>query len=230
MSDRTPKPRPGAGRKRADDRRSTRLQLLEAAGNVFAEKGFDRATGKEIAARAGTNTAAVNYYFGGMDGLYAATLQEAHARLVNYDALAAAISDKPDARSKLEAVIRLFAGAVTGPLTSSWVLRVIGREIVAPSDALDVMREKEILPKARLLKRILGELMGLPDDHPAVARGCVSVVAPCLMLLIVDRQTLRRVVPKFAFGAGDAEVLVQYMVQYALAGLAAVAGEARRKT
>ena len=71
--------------------------------------------------------------------------------------------------------------------------------------------------------------MGLPDDHPAVARGCVSVVAPCLMLLIVDRQTLRRVVPKFAFGAGDAEVLVQYMVQYALAGLAAVAGEARKK-
>ena len=53
-------------RGRRDDGATTRAQLLEAAGEIFAEKGLDRATGKEIADRAGTNSAAVNYYFGGL--------------------------------------------------------------------------------------------------------------------------------------------------------------------
>ena len=71
----------GLQRRRGEDRQNTRAQLLEAAGHLFAQKGFDRATGKEICERAGTNSAAINYYFGGMDGLYAAVLEEANIKL-----------------------------------------------------------------------------------------------------------------------------------------------------
>src|SRR5262245_41172153 len=168
--------RPAVPPKREEEDQGTRRRLLEAAGQVFAEKGFERATGKEICERAGTNTAAVNYYFGGMEGLYAAVFQEAHSRLVTLDALSAAVADKADARSKLEAILDLFVRTLTGPASSSWVLRVVGREMVAPSPSLDELREKEILPKARILRSIVGELMGLPEDHPAVARGCVSIL------------------------------------------------------
>ena len=38
----------------------TRRQLLEAAGVVFAERGFRDATVREICRRAGANIAAVN--------------------------------------------------------------------------------------------------------------------------------------------------------------------------
>src|SRR5262245_30699124 len=82
----------------------TRRQLLEVAGEVFAEKGVHQATGKEICQKAGVNTAAVNYYFGGMEGLYAAVVAEAHKRLVSFETLSAAVAGKADARSKLEAV------------------------------------------------------------------------------------------------------------------------------
>src|ERR1700687_4889278 len=107
MANVTTRGRPPA-RKRGEERQLTRTELLEAAGHVFAEKGFDRATGKEICERAGTNTAAVNYYFGGMDGLYAAIIWEAHSHLVTFDALATAIAGKADAKAKLEAVMGLF--------------------------------------------------------------------------------------------------------------------------
>ena len=81
----------------------TRRRLLESAGEVFGEQGFDRATGKEICRRAGVNAAAVNYHFGGMEGLYVAVVREAHSRLVTLAALSAAITDKTDAKAKLRA-------------------------------------------------------------------------------------------------------------------------------
>jgi AcrR family transcriptional regulator len=216
-------------RGRADERDTTRDRLLEAAGPVFADQGFERATGKEICARARTNQAAVNYYFGGMDGLYAAVLEEAHNRLFTLDMVAAAVAAKSDAKAKLEAVLTLVIGTLAGPVTTSWVLRLLGREFVAPSPAFARLREREVLPKLRILKGIVAELMGLPLDHPAVARGCVSVMGPCIFLGLANRDLLKRAFPKFGFGAGDAAAVVRHMMQYALAGLAAVAAEAGKR-
>ncbi len=207
---------------------SSRQRLLEAAGNVFAEKGFDRATGKEICERAGTNTAAVNYYFGGIEGLYAAVVWEAHSRFLTFEAASAAIAGQKDAKGRLEAILRLIVRTLTGPVSSSWELRVLGREVVAPSAALDDLREKEFLPKTRILKAIVSELMGLPEDHPAVSRGCISVMSPCFMLLLFDRKTVTRAFPSLGLAPPDAEALVCHLVQYALAGLTAVANEGRK--
>jgi len=211
------------------DRQSTQLQLLEAAGQEFAEKGFDRTTAKEICERAGTNTAAVNYYFGGIEGLQAAVLEEARNRLFSVDAISAAVAGKKDAKTKLEAALTVVVRALTGPLSSSWVLRVLGREMVAPSLSMADMKDKVILPRARLLQQFIGELMKLPEDHPAVARGCISVMAPICMLIVADRRHLTRALPAFALKPDEAPALVRHMLQYALAGLEAVAREARKE-
>ena len=215
-------------RERRDLRNRTRAELLEAAGHVFAEKGFDRATGKEICERAGTNAAAVNYYFGGMEGLYAATLEEANRRLVPVEALSAAIAGKTDARAKLQAIIELAVEKLVGPVSSSWVFTVFSREIIAPSPAVERLFETEGLAKARIAKSIVAELMALPEDHPAVARGCISVLAPMLMLFVADRNLLKRMFPNFGFNPDDAKGLARHTLLFALAGLSAVAREARK--
>ena len=49
----------------------TRENLLLAAGKVFADKGYEKATVREICKAAGvSNLAAVNYYFGDKERLY----------------------------------------------------------------------------------------------------------------------------------------------------------------
>ena len=203
--------------------RGTREALLEAAGQVFAERGVDGATGKEICRRAGTNAAAVNYYFGGIEGLYAATLVEAHHRLIPIEAMAAAAASASTPAAKLRAVIHLITEALVGPRSSTWVFRVLSRELLAPSGALGLLRQRELIPKARILRGIVGELMQLPEDHPAVARACINVLAPCVFLLIGDRRTILQAFPGLGLTSGDASELADHFVRYAIAGMAAVA-------
>jgi AcrR family transcriptional regulator len=58
--------RPGGG--------DTRAALLDAARTVFAERGYDGATVRTIAERAGVDPAMVNHWFGGKEPLFVAAL------------------------------------------------------------------------------------------------------------------------------------------------------------
>jgi AcrR family transcriptional regulator len=58
--------RPGGG--------DTRAELLDAARTVFAERGYDGATVRAIAERAGVDAAMVNHWFGGKEPLFVAAL------------------------------------------------------------------------------------------------------------------------------------------------------------
>src|SRR5258706_5675831 len=50
-------------------------RLLTAASEQFARHGFASARVRQIVEAANVNVAAVNYYFGGKEGLYRATLR-----------------------------------------------------------------------------------------------------------------------------------------------------------
>jgi len=217
------RPRPLPAR-RESERQDTRRRLLETAGEVFAERGVDGATGLEICQRASVNSAAVNYYFGGIEGLYEAVLIEARSRAPSLEAVSAVITEYTDARARLRAIIGLVIGVLTGPSAHSWILRILMREAVSPSPAFErLILEAEGLPKLRMFKAIIAEIMDLPDDHPAVAQGCISVFAPCTLMLIGERRILERAYPDLDLGPSGAPMLVDRMVAFALGGLAGMA-------
>jgi len=221
--------RSAARSKTEDERVSTREHLLEAAGYVFAKKGFERSTAKEICERAGTNAAAVNYHFGGIEALYAAVLDEARSRILSVRAIELAVEGKIDPRKKLEAALEVIVQTLLGPVSSSWVLQVFGRDMVTPSPTTYAAKEKLILPLARILRGFVGELMGLPEDAPAVARSCLTLMAPICILIVGDRRMMKRALPSFGLGADDAPDLARHMVDYALAGLEAIARSEQRR-
>ena len=64
------------------------------------------------------------------------------------------MAGKIDAKAKLESFYQLLVRTLTGPASHSWVLRVLGREFVAPSPALAALRDKELLPK---IQRAFGD-------------------------------------------------------------------------
>jgi TetR/AcrR family transcriptional regulator len=58
-----------------------RANLIAASTPLFAEKGFNGVSVREIARAAGVNLSMISYYFGGKEGLYAAILNEQFATL-----------------------------------------------------------------------------------------------------------------------------------------------------
>ena len=217
-----------ARRKAPAGRPSTREQLLETAGQVFSEKGFAAATGKEICERSGANAAAVVYHFGGMDKLYGAALQEARRRLAPSEALVAAVERETDPKAKLTAFIGLLVRALSAPASSTWAARLFSREVISPTAIFDAMRNKEMRARAAILQSIVSELTGLPDDDPAVARSCINIMAPFGVLMLISPQRVERVFPVLSFGPESAADTTRHMVQFALGGLAAIARDARR--
>src|SRR6266513_1388631 len=59
----------------------TREELLTVAVRVFAARGYQANTVREICTAAGANVAAVNYHFGDKFGLYTEVLQSAIDRM-----------------------------------------------------------------------------------------------------------------------------------------------------
>nr|PZN81160.1 MAG: DUF1956 domain-containing protein [Pseudomonadota bacterium] len=219
---RTSGKRASGQRRRREDGATTKAQLLEAAGVLFAEKGFDRTTAKEIAEKAGTNAASVNYHFGGIEGLYEEVLVEAHHRFVSLQALASAVEGEGDPQQKLRRLLELFINAVTEPASSSWAVRVLTREILSPTPYFHTLRRKAIEPKKSLIFGLVSEVLGLPREHPSVARACFSIAAPCFLLLVADRHLIKQVFPALGADATDAQALIDHMVRFALGGIAEV--------
>jgi AcrR family transcriptional regulator len=73
-TDPTPAPRAPRRRGRRPGGADTRDALLAAARAEFAERGFDGATVRVIAERAGVDPAMVNHWFGGKEALFMAAL------------------------------------------------------------------------------------------------------------------------------------------------------------
>jgi len=67
---------PAKRRGRRPAGQDTRSALIEAAQVVFGESGYEGATVRAIAGRAGVDAAMVNHWFGGKDGLFAQAVLE----------------------------------------------------------------------------------------------------------------------------------------------------------
>lgn len=197
----------------------TRRQLLEAAGEVFAEAGFRNATVREICRRAGANIAAINYHFGDKETLYTEVLRYSYGKtLEKYPPLLGVTENSPPEK-KLRAFIHSLLLRIfdTGP--TSWHGQLMAREMVEPSAALDSLVEERIRPMSAQLATIVGEILGRPATDESVRLCAFSVVSQCTFYKHC-RPVMLRLFPKQTEldAAGIAE-LAEHITKFSLAAL-----------
>ena len=210
-------------RKRSAPRRdglSTRGTVLEAAGHVFAEKGYLKATLREICERAGVNGAAVNYYFGGKEALYEEVLVEAHRQLVSMEELNAVMDSGGTAADKLRAFVELAVrAALKAP--ELWALPVLLREVASPSADLPASLVGTALPKLNVVRSLVCEITGFPPDSEGAQEAAAMLLMPCMFLVLFPEKIQVLLLPGFM---EKPERLVEAMLAYSLGGLNALKG------
>ncbi len=205
----------------------TRNRLLEAAGIVFSEKGFERATAREICDLARVNSAAVNYYFGGKANLYLEVLREAHRRMVNFGALKALAEEDHAPEEALEGFIAGLLHSMLDPSPAGWAVRVIMREMASHTEALAELVDLQIRPTARLGRIVISRLMGLPVDHEAVVRAALSTVAQ-FAFIFQNRDVIELIYPGLDLRGKGIDEMARHIWRFAIAGIRGVARDVER--
>lgn len=207
------------------DGEATRTRILEAAGELFAASGYAETTNKAIAAKAQVDLASINYHFGNRSGLYQAVLTESYGQVLGLAKLKQLVGSELAPASKLRLLIeQLVTLAAQEP--QAWQLRVLAREILAPTSHLQILFQNEAVPKVALLRRMLSEIIRIPAEDPALTRCLLCVIAPCLMLLVGGRTFPGPLQEVFQM---PSQAIASHLYHYATGGLKAISREYARQ-
>jgi len=195
----------------------TREKILEAAGELIADQGFTRTTNKAIASAAQVDLAAINYHFGGRDGLYLAVLSRAHRHYLDGEKLTALAKSPLHPEEKLGTFLETFISKLNEG--NGWHGRVFARELLAPSVQLTDFVNSEGMEKIQAVRKIVSEAAGINEDDPALLPCMLSVVAPCMMLMVAGNRIPG---PVREIAAMQTKTLTDHFKRFSLAGLKAM--------
>lgn len=146
----------------------TRARILDAAEALFAENGLDATSMRMVTGRAGVNLAAVNYHFGGKDGLIQEVFRRRltelnHRRLMALEGLQREAAGGP---LRPSAIVRAFFGTALEMAADmqgggARFLQLMGRTYTGPNDFVRNFLAEEY---AECVERFLAELYrALPE-------------------------------------------------------------------
>jgi len=117
-----------------DDRQSTKDRLLDAAERLFADKGFDEVSIRELVVAADVNLAAVNYHFQGKDNLFAEVVRRRFVAqrdriLASLAEAVAAGGERPPLDTIIRAIVEAYLQGALATREGARVMAVIAREM-----------------------------------------------------------------------------------------------------
>lgn len=143
----------------------TRERLLDEAEKLFALKGFDGVSVREITAKAGAHLSAINYHFGSKKNLYLSVFEERW--IPRAEAVKAQLDLLDQTTSSVEEVVRALAEGFLRRFSSEQERHIhqqlIHREMNQPTEALAMIAEQITKPTFLKIKEIIQERM--PDHY-----------------------------------------------------------------
>ncbi|WP_243359945.1 CerR family C-terminal domain-containing protein [Fundidesulfovibrio terrae] len=196
----------------------TKLRLLNAAGEVFSEKGFLCGTIREICALAHTNVASVNYHFGGKKELYEALLEHCHREGLRRHPPDAGLKDGAQAEQALGAFIRSFLNRTLGHDGPAWSTRLMAREMADPSPGVARMVASSVRPNFDRLSAIVAALMGGGASDTDIRNCALSVVGQCQHYYRA-KGAIGCMFPDMTWDAAGIEFLTNHILRFSLAAI-----------
>jgi AcrR family transcriptional regulator len=208
----------------ADDPRE---RLLTAAGELFAEKGLDGATVREICTRAAVNIAAVNYYFRDKENLYIEAVKQASCGS-QLHAVAGGDPGAPPAQ-RLRDFIHAFVARMLDKARPAWHAQLMTREMARPTAACQEVVREYIRPVAAVLESILTELLPPGTPRPKRMLTGFSIVGQCVHHILC-KPVIRLLMGEEDYARLTPEAVAEHIAEFSLAALGQKAPPRRLKT
>lgn len=178
----------------------TRLRIVHAAIELFGERGFDAASTRDIAARAGVNAPALQYYFANKEGVYRACAE--HIAEIVWERFAPVVqsaneklasdADTPhliDAFIDIQQVIaeRMFLSPATASQRLFFVREQTGQE---PSIASEILQTRMRAPLNRVGTALVARIGGTRIDDPVTRIRLLSLHGQMMVFNVAPRSAL----------------------------------------
>ena len=199
-------------------------KLIDAAGQVFAERGLHAATIKEITDRARVNMAAINYHYRDKFELYAAVIRHA-LTLTAVTPSPNDLSDDPEVR--LRQVIHSQIEDILDPSRPAWRGPLLAHEFAQPTEALDSVMEELLRPRSELIRGIVRDIIGPNVPEKQALSAALSIGAQVIFYLY-HAEIIRRLHPDLA-GRNSPDSLADHIVEFSLPGLRAMRNKHKAK-
>jgi len=206
---------------------TTRQALLAAAGEIFAETGFHASTIRSISNHARANVAAIHYHFGDKETLYLEVLRFAQTYALSKYPADMGISAQASPEEKLKAFVRAFLLRIFDKGPFAWHARLIAREMIDPTPALNTVVKEKILPQSRQLMGIVAELLHADPTDKRVRNCAMSVVSQALFYHHC-RPVVERLFPRMKFSASEIEALAVHITRFSIGGMETMRTSKRR--
>ena len=200
---------------------STRERILEVAGPLFAEKGFEGATVRDICEVADANIASVNYHFGGKSKLYIEVVGraiESRTRLIPMDG---GLPGDAPADQRLRAFVHAFLKRRFDRASPSWRGELLAREMRSSTEIVRPMVRKNWRRNTQLLVSVVKDLLG-GKAEPEDIDMCVSSVIGQILFYFHGHHARSSKSRSGSMNEQALQKLADHIAQFSLGGIAGV--------
>ena len=165
---------------------STKARILVAAEEVFAAKGFEGASTREISAAAGVNISSLHYHWESKETLYYAVFQNIYDRIVDVvrTSIPTSADERPVSRSIIDqAMARLFDFFADHPN----IPKLLVRRLLESADTNSEIERDILVPAWRLFSEWTTSFSGQRLEE-IDSQIFMLTVHSVLLLFLLDSQ------------------------------------------
>ena len=201
----------------------SKRKLLDAAEQLFAEKGFEAVSVRDITQLAKANVAAVNYHFGSRDGLLTLVMMRYmtpvnEERIARLETLERKSSGKTVPLEEIiDALVRPFVTQIRkSELSERLFYKLMGRTFAQQGDGLPLQIEEQLRQVVQRFTRAFAKAL------PAVAADDLAwrihFVVGGMIHMLTHQEIFQRLT-QGASGVPPMEVTISRFIRFAAAGL-----------
>jgi AcrR family transcriptional regulator len=233
---------------------NTRDRLLEAGMDVFGRHGYEAATTRMIAGKAGANIAAIPYYFSGKEGLYHAVVTHIAEKIelhlgTAFREIADLVPDENRGRGRsgerlqkplehpqaggdvessldlLETLLGKLIDFMIGSPEARRYVRIFLREQLFPTLAYDILLNRVFIPIIESIARVVTLTSSDPSMHDAKLRA--TAILGQVMAFRVARETMVRALGMEGYSPGETVEIRRVILEQTRAIIASLGSSER---